>query len=190
MSIQLNIAETVPCTEAEGPGKRYALWVQGCPLRCRGCCNSHMLEDKPIRIMGVEDILTDILNTPNIEGVTFLGGEPFFQAEGLALLAQRIKQSGLSVMVFSGYTIDQIKRSGKPGWLELLEAIDILVDGPFMEEKRVMNRRWIGSDNQTVYFLSDRYHERDMNHAGKNTIEFHFNGTELIINGFPHEALF
>lgn len=186
----LNVAARVRSTEAEGPGKRYALWVQGCPLRCPGCCNPHMLAFETACLTPVERIAAEVLETPDIEGVTFLGGEPFSQAAALARLARRCRAEGLSVMVFSGFTLERLRRGDDQGWAELLDATDLLIDGPYLQERHTTARRWIGSDNQRVHFLTERYTELKNSveglDSGSNTLELRLVGTELTINGFPH----
>src|SRR5205085_9942056 len=82
----LNVALIVPRTEAEGPGVRFAVWVQGCPLRCPGCCNPEMLDDKAATPMKASDVVAAIPD--DVEGISFLGGEPTMQAEALAAVAQ------------------------------------------------------------------------------------------------------
>ncbi len=189
MTLTLNLAARVSSTEAEGPGRRYALWVQGCPLRCPGCCNPHMLAFETAEMVGVDELAAEILDVPDIEGVTFLGGEPFSQAEALADLGHRCRAAGLSVMVFSGYTLERLRRGG-PGWAELLDAIDLLVDGPYLRDRYTTARRWIGSDNQRAHFLTERYRHLDEGadgwDPGPNTLELRLTGGELTINGFPH----
>ena len=189
----LNIAERLSCTEAEGPGKRYALWVQGCPLRCPGCCNPHMLAVKDATWLSVDELAQEICNTEEIEGVTFIGGEPFAQAEALAELAQIIRSQGLSVMVFSGFTYKYLQDSAHPAYQRLLANIDLLVDGPYIKSKHSTERRWIGSTNQNIRFLSDRYAHLKSEAAGwdsgTNTIELRLKGDQLFINGFPHPDL-
>ena len=92
----LNIAAIVPKTEAEGPGSRFAIWVQGCPLRCAGCCNPHYLEIKPAMIKSVQELLQDILTQRHtVEGITLIGGEPFSQASALSELARGCQEAGL-----------------------------------------------------------------------------------------------
>src|SRR6516165_8399735 len=83
----LQVAQIVPATEAEGPGLRFALWFQGCPLRCRGCCNPEMLPFEGGSFLPLQDILEQVKQTAqaqSIEGITFLGGEPLAHAEGAA----------------------------------------------------------------------------------------------------------
>src|SRR5450755_585200 len=87
----LSVAQIVPCTEAEGPGRRFALWFQGCPLRCPGCCNPEMLPFDGGTRMTVADVARQIAQARKvspIEGITLLGGEPLAHAAGAAWLAR------------------------------------------------------------------------------------------------------
>ena len=192
-SQMLNVANRIRCTEAEGPGRRYALWVQGCPLRCPGCCNPHMLEDKEAIWLSVDELVQDILETPEIEGITLIGGEPFSQAKSLADLAQKVRLQGLSVMVFTGFTYAQLTRSKNPSDHRFLAQIDLLVDGPYIKAKHSTKRRWIGSSNQKIHFLSARYAHLKEEEQGwdqsSNTLEIRLKGDQLFINGFPHPDL-
>jgi anaerobic ribonucleoside-triphosphate reductase activating protein len=106
----------------------------------------------------VDDLLEKIVTTSGIEGVTFLGGEPFDQAPPLSALAQSVQDAGLSVMTFSGYEYDTLRRDQRPGWDELLAATDLLVDGPFVRSLPDSKRPWVGSTNQQFRFLTSRYH--------------------------------
>src|SRR5437870_2509315 len=125
MNTILNIAQIVPCTEAEGPGKRFAIWFQGCPLRCPGCCNPEMLPFKGGTTVAIDELLEQI-NTSRmqdgIEGITLLGGEPMAHAAGAAALARGVKATGLSVMVFSGYMLSEIRNFPDVHAQELLAA--------------------------------------------------------------------
>lgn len=191
----LNVAERIPQTEAEGPGLRYALWVQGCPLRCKGCCNPHMLEDREAALMRPQQIIEEILATPDIEGVTFIGGEPFWQASALTQVARAVREAGLGVMVFSGLTRSYMKRQNRADWESFLQEIDLLIDGPYIESKHVDDRRWIGSSNQGIHFLTERYRYLEEEDAGRkwtptpNTIEVRMVGNQITINGFPDESI-
>src|SRR6267142_807534 len=105
----IQVAQIVPATEAEGPGQRFALWFQGCPLRCPGCCNPEFLpfKDRPRRLTDVLSEITDAHDRHGIEGITLLGGEPLAHVGGAAALARAVRARGLTVMVFSGYTLEQ-----------------------------------------------------------------------------------
>jgi anaerobic ribonucleoside-triphosphate reductase activating protein len=183
----LSIAQTVACTEAEGPGKRFALWFQGCPLRCPGCCNPEFLPFKGGEQRSLFDILDEIDRALplGIEGITLLGGEPFAHAPGAAALAHACRQRSLSVMVFSGYTLEEIRELPDPAAVELLANTDILVDGPYLREHPDTTRRWIGSTNQRIHFQTDRYRADDPCWRQKNTIEIRLDAGVLSVNGFP-----
>src|SRR4051794_6432004 len=149
--VLLRVAQAVPFTEAEGPGRRYALWFQGCPLRCPGCCNPEMLPYDGGRRVPAADVLAQIEVTARErggEGITLLGGEPLAHAAGAAALARAVRGRGLSVMVFSGYTLEEAGRLPDPAVAELLGLTDILVDGPYLRGQPETRRRWIGSANQ------------------------------------------
>src|SRR3954447_16611443 len=147
----LQIAQVVPCTEAEGPGKRFAVWFQGCPLRCPGCCNPEFLPFKGGETKTLAELVEAIVRAhteSGIEGITLLGGEPFAHAAAGAALAETARQRGLTVMVFTGYTIEQLRDRPEPEVADLLARTDILVDGPYIREQPDTLRRWIGSTNQ------------------------------------------
>lgn len=191
-SLLINVADRVLRTEAEGPGARYALWVQGCPLRCPGCCNPHMLEFRDAEFRTVADVAEEILSADNIEGVTYLGGEPFSQAAALGELSRTIRERAeLSTMVFSGFTLEQLQH--REDAAPLLREVDLLVDGPFLQEQLVTDRRWIGSANQRTHFLTDRYaHLADEPtgwDGGRNTVELRIVNGRIQINGFPTPEL-
>jgi anaerobic ribonucleoside-triphosphate reductase activating protein len=188
MTLTLQIAQVVAATEAEGPGRRLAIWFQGCPLRCPGCCNPEMLPFEGGQAVRLEDLLSDILRARDehqIEGITLLGGEPAAHAAGAADLAARVQKAGLSVMVFSGYTLAELRASSDPHVHRLLGSIDILVDGPYQRELPETRRRWIGSANQQIHFLTGRYRADDPRWLLPNTLELRLQGGELSVNGFP-----
>jgi anaerobic ribonucleoside-triphosphate reductase activating protein len=186
----LNLSARVPRTKAEGPGTRFAIWVQGCPMRCPGCCNPGLLEFREATLTSVDELADEILATTDIEGVTYIGGEPFSQAAALANLSQRIRPHGLSTMSFSGHTLRQLRSSQRQDWEALLAELDLLVDGPYIERLRQNDRRWIGSSNQQIHFLSDRYADLQQEwDAGSNTIEIHVVNGRIEVNGFPDDDL-
>src|SRR5438094_10607503 len=99
-TLTMQIAQVVPCTEAEGPGKRFAVWFQGCPLRCPGCCNPELLPftgGKAITLAQMTEQLRRAKGESGVEGTTLLGGEPFAHAAAAAALARTARDLGLSV---------------------------------------------------------------------------------------------
>ena len=156
----LNVAAWRDCTEAEGPGQRAALWVQGCDKRCPGCCNPGFLPLVERELIPAHAMLTKLLRAHqrhSLEGLTLLGGEPMLQAQGLADLALGAQAAGLSVMVFTGYTLQELATCKPLGYQNLLDVTDVLVDGPYERSQPDETRRWIGSRNQRVHYLSARY---------------------------------
>lgn len=185
-SIVLQVAQIVPCTEAEGPGRRFALWFQGCPLRCPGCCNPEMLAFEGGQALAATVVVEQLSRVrSSIEGITLLGGEPLAHATGANFLAREARRLGLSVMVFSGYTLEEARRLPDPAVQELLAQTDILVDGLYLRELPESRRRWVGSTNQQVHFLTSRYRPDDPRWQRRNTLEIRLSGDELTINGFP-----
>jgi anaerobic ribonucleoside-triphosphate reductase activating protein len=120
-----------------------------------------------------------------VEGITLLGGEPLAHATGAAALARAVQSAGLTVMVFSGYTLTEARALPDPAVADLLAHTDILVDGPYRRDLPETRRRWIGSTNQQVHFLSDRYRSDDPRWLLPNTLEIRLSGGELSVNGFP-----
>ena len=190
----LNMASRLPCTEAEGPGRRAALWVQGCNKRCHGCCNPAYLqlaERELVSASSVLDWLRNAHHAHDLEGVTFLGGEPMLQAQGLAVIAQGAQSLGLSVMVFSGYTKNELDVLRLPGVDQLLRYTDVLVDGPFEADLPEQSRRWTGSTNQQFHYLTERYDVRiESGGQVERVLEIRLKADgSVFINGWPERVL-
>ena len=186
--MELRIHRFLPYTEAEGPGKRACLWVQGCSIQCKGCGVPWTWPVEGGTLTTVEFILNEIKKSKKkyeIEGVMFLWGEPFDQAEALAELSSKAKENGLSIMTFTGYTIDDLRETKKSGYDRLLESTDLLIDGPFMKENLDLGRPWIGSSNQRYHFLTDRYKElANQLHLIPNRLEVRLEASGIVtING-------
>lgn len=183
-----SLAHWTPCTEAEGPGRRFALWFQGCPLRCPGCCNPEMLPfegGSPTPVTRVAEWMRTAQAQHGIEGITLLGGEPTAHAAAATALARTAHGLGLSVMVFTGYTIEELRGQNDPIVNDLLAYTDILVDGRYERDRPDTTRRWIGSTNQRIHFLTDRYRADDSCWRQRNTLEIRLVNGELSVNGFP-----
>ncbi len=156
----LNVAKIIDVTQAEGPGLRTAIWVQGCLKRCVGCCNGQFLKIQPADVCDSQMIIEQIAQNQQqygIEGVTFLGGEPFLQAEGLAEVAQACRKMGLSVMLFSGFQLEELDDARFKGASQLLKATDVLVDGEYQQALTENVRNWVGSTNQRFHYFTDFY---------------------------------
>lgn len=155
MTTHMRLAATVPCTTAEGPFSRYAVWVQGCSVRCPGCCNPQMFDANRGRAVDVATLAQDITSKADIEGLTVLGGEPSDQLAAVTELAQRVAEQGLGVIVFSGRRRDELE--ALTGFPRLWQTLDTLVDGRFEASRQDTTRRFVGSTNQTLHHRTPRY---------------------------------
>lgn len=156
--VPIRIAAVVDVTEAEGPGARFAVWVQGCALRCPGCCNPHMFDPAGGEVVEMVDLLARLdAVRDRVEGVTLLGGEPFEQPGVLAPFARLVRDRGLTVMAFTGHLLEDLRLGRPAGARELLAHVDLLVDGPYRADLPERHRRWSGSANQRFHYLTGRY---------------------------------
>ncbi|MBE9052723.1 radical SAM protein [Nostocales cyanobacterium LEGE 11386] len=148
----LNIMGYVDESEVNGPGCRAVIWVQGCPRECPGCFNPDSWSFEINQLISVDTLAKKILSKSRNTGVTFSGGEPFWQAAALASLARKLKAAGLNVMSFTGFTLKQLQsESAPPNSQELLEQLDILIDGPFVESLAINSPNSpVSSSNQRV----------------------------------------
>jgi anaerobic ribonucleoside-triphosphate reductase activating protein len=139
--------------------------------------------------VAVPALAEKILATEGVEGITITGGEPFLQAEGLAKLVGEVRsQRDFGVIVYTGFTLAQLeeKAEREPAIRELLETIDLLIDGPYLAELDD-GRSLRGSDNQEVHPLTDRYAEivSDWYGRSRRAAELHLVGDELFLAGIP-----
>ncbi len=148
--MKLNVASILRRSAVNGPGERYVIWTQGCPLACPGCWNPDTWAFERRTLWTVGELLADIASADGIDGVTFTGGEPFTQAAAVAELAAGVKNLGLSVVVFTGYEMAELASAEAR---QLLALTDILVSGRFVGAERALDLRWRGSRNQSVHML-------------------------------------
>ena len=188
----LNIASIRKCTESEGIGKRFAIWTQGCLKRCKNCCNPDMQNFIAKNIIDSDTIIKDIKLSKekyDIEGVTLIGGEPILQSKGLSCIAKYCRENELSVILFSGYTLKDIKEKEETfdGLHELLKYTDVLIDGEYIEELYDESRGFIGSINQKVYFFTNFYNKdnfyKNMNYT---SVDILINNNSISVNGWPY----
>lgn len=152
----LNIMGYVDESEVNGPGCRAVVWVQGCLRECPGCFNPESWSFEINQLISVDTLAEKILSKPRNTGVTFSGGEPFWQASALASLARKLKAAGLNVMSFTGFTLKQLQsESAPPDSQALLEQLDILIDGPFVESLAINSPNSpVSSRNQRVHVFN------------------------------------
>ena len=157
MASRLKLSGVVPESIVDGPGIRYTLFVQGCPHHCPGCHNPQTHAFDGGYWSDFAPLLQAIDSNPLLSGVTFSGGEPFCQAEALGDLAVHIRKRGKTIVVYSGYTFEQLLEQGRtdPYILRLLSLCDLLVDGPYLEEQRDLTLPFRGSRNQRLIDLQE-----------------------------------
>ena len=134
----------------DGPGFRFACFVQGCPHGCPGCHNPDSHDPAGGQEMSVEEVARQLLKNPLTDGLTLSGGEPFAQAEDCLALAKIAHGHGLNVWSYSGWTFEYLRDQGTAEQKALLAELDVLVDGPFLLSERTLALPWRGSRNQRV----------------------------------------
>lgn len=136
----------------DGEGLRTVIFFAGCPHHCKGCHNPESWNDANGKEMSIDEIIKEIESNP-LTDVTFSGGEPFAQSKTLCELAKRVKESGKNIWCYTGYTLGALQNMNDVYVDELLESIDVLVDGPFQIEKRDLSLPFRGSRNQRIIHL-------------------------------------
>ena len=146
----MRIADYIQDSIVDGPGLRFTLFTQGCPHKCPGCHNPGTHDAMGGREESTESIIAAMLGNPLTDGITLSGGEPFMQPEDCAVIAGAARKNGLNVWAYSGWTIEQLLADPRPAVRELLERVDVLIDGPFRQEERSLELMWKGSRNQRM----------------------------------------
>lgn len=140
----------------DGEGIRYVIFTQGCPHHCPGCHNPQTHTFGGGKLVSIEDIFDDISKRKDwIDGITLSGGEPFCQIYQCALIAEKAHQMGLSVWCYTGCLFEDLYKQG----IELLEHIDVLVDGPFVQAEKSLELDFRGSRNQRVIDIPESLKE-------------------------------
>ena len=177
--IKFNVASINKCTEVEGPFKRLCIWFQGCNIHCEGCCNPDYQALIPKHLMSLDELMGIIQEAQNefgIEGVTFSGGEPSLQ-QNLPILTSKIKELGLGVISFTGHDYEEVK--------ECFVGCDVVLDGAYQQDQKETQRRLLGSTNQRIICLTDRYADciqEWFNNSETKTMEISL-ANNIIING-------
>ncbi len=181
--MDIRVYRILPQTKMAGPGLRFCLWVQGCSRHCKGCMAVETWPHNAGFLMQTGEILQRVISAGDVEGITFLGGEPFEQAAAVGELAQKAKAMGLSVVVFTGFTYEELLEKEDKSIQSLLEQTDLLIDGPFVQAMFDLSRPWVGSSNQQYRFLTGKYSPRDLENI-RNQIEVRLSSDgKALLNG-------
>ncbi len=180
----MNIAHIEEKSFIYGPGCRFVIWVQGCSIHCKGCWNTEMWAFEKKIIFFVQDLLYKIVReAESIDGITLLGGEPLDQFSEVSELLIECGKIGLSTMLFTGYEMTEI---ADKQMTSILNNLDILITGRYDKTKRTMNHQWLGSTNQEIHFLTDRYADYEIENNNYTEITINEDGSTTIL-GFPEK---
>lgn len=168
--MKLRIHNFIETTSVNGPDNRFGLWVQGCNLNCPSCFNPKTHSFNSGSIYQIDEIFQMIISVKGIEGVSISGGEPFLQSNALLELITMIKKkTNLSILIFSGFNLEELKNDKTSN--KTLKLIDILIAGRYDENCKI-NNPLLSSSNQKIHFFSNRYSINDI----------HSSDTEIIID--------
>ena len=149
--MRINISDFESGSIVDGPGIRFAIFVQGCPHHCEGCHNPGTHPFVDMKIMDTDDIFEKIQEKHLLKGVTFSGGEPFCQVKPLLDLARRIrKETNLDIVCYTGFTFEQLLQRNDKDTEELISLCEFIVDGRFELDKRDLTLLYRGSSNQRL----------------------------------------
>ena len=148
--MKIRIFGTVEDSIVDGPGIRYAVFTQGCPHHCPGCHNPESHDFSGGREVETETIIAAIWANPLLDGVTLSGGDPLCQPEACREIAEAARAAHLNVWCYTGWTWEALQHEGDEQKLALLRAVDVLVDGPFVEAQRSLELKFCGSRNQRL----------------------------------------
>ncbi|MBO8168088.1 MAG: anaerobic ribonucleoside-triphosphate reductase activating protein [Thermoanaerobacteraceae bacterium] len=156
--MEVRIAGVVRESVVDGPGIRLVIFAQGCPHRCPDCHNPETHDPDGGKLETVDNLLEMVKSTLLIKGVTFSGGEPFYQAKAFAALGERIKAlgKGYDIVTYTGYIFEELLALSEinEDYYRLLQVTDLLVDGPFIREEKDLSLAFRGSRNQRLIDVS------------------------------------
>lgn len=178
-------------TDLLGPYNRFALWTQGCNRNCPGCIAKGHQSINGGYLADEDELVHRICDQTDLEGITISGGEPFLQAKQLDyLLSELRKHSQLGVIVYTGYTMEELLCMEDPFIIEVLNKTDLLIDGAYQQELDD-NRFGVGSSNQQIHQLTSRYkdviHEYYGRYYRESKMELEKDGMTLV--GIPSKEI-
>jgi len=145
-----NIAHIEPQSHIYGPGSRFVVWFQGCSLGCSGCWNQQMWSFASQTLIHRRELFDRIVQTPNLHGISLLGGEPLQQAQIIWLLEKIRQETELTIFLYTGYSLSELE--DKHEWSAVLRDCDVVITGRYQESLRDTNLQWRGSKNQLIVY--------------------------------------
>ena len=148
--MDIRLAGTVNDSIVDGPGLRFTIFTQGCPHHCVGCHNPNTHPVDGGEVKDTDEIIKTFSKNPLLSGITLSGGEPFVQAEACLKLAKAAHEMHMNVWAYTGFLYDHLMSSQLPYAKELVQEIDVLVDGPFIFSEKSLGLSYCGSRNQRL----------------------------------------
>lgn len=182
MSDVLNVYHREPAMEGIGPYLRYGLWLQGCHKNCEGCMFLENYDVHRENYISVDDLFEEIMSEKDIDGITVSGGEPLLQIPALTQLFKKVKDHGLGVIVYTGYTRAEIH--DLEGGEDILAYIDLLIAGPYMKDLND-DSPMKGSSNQKFFMFSDYYYQEMLNLPKQRQAYLDLDQDPMMILGIP-----
>jgi len=180
------------CTVLGPGGVRAVLWVHGCCFDCKGCI-ADSYKTGPYHEVTPNEMADWYCTKGNkTEGMTISGGEPFLQAGELAQMVRLIQEKrDCGVIVYTGFLYEDLlaRAQTDENIGQFLEVIDLLIDGPYVEELD-QNRMAVGSENQRILQLTDRYQDEAEEYYGKGgrRVEIRiFDGKGMLVGVPAHD---
>ena len=156
----IKVAGIINDSIVDGPGIRLTIFTQGCYHHCQGCHNPHTHDIKGGFQIEIENIIKMIDDNPLLSGITFSGGEPILQWEKCAIIAKAAKERGLNVVLYTGYLYEQIEKL--PNIEKLMNYVDWIIDGPFLQEKKSLLLKYRGSSNQRIIDVAETLRKKEI----------------------------
>lgn len=174
-----------------GIGKRIGLWLQGCNHKCDECINPELWQQKEncnLSINTIIKMINDICENNLVDGFTITGGDPFFQIDDLHLLLEQLSSFNKEILVYTGYTIEQIQNFDK--YDDIIDKIDILIDGKYIKELNVKNMALRGSSNQNIIYKNEKIKNKYKEYISKGRQLQNFNSLNNILSLGIHDRSF
>lgn len=188
MQSLLNVASYRTDVTSLGPGKRFAIWVQGCPFDCKNCMSQSWIPFEVANLIEVKQLAKKIIEQRDIEGITLSGGEPMMQASMLTKLLSEVKSArpDLNVICFTGFKFKQLQW---PESQQLLKYVDVIICGLYVDALN-NNKGLRGSTNQEVIFLSEKLKKHEESFLfGAREIEVTVAKIDAFITGMPAQGI-
>ena len=159
------------------------LWLQGCSIQCENCWNDELWSFQGGQSIGNDEVIT-YAETHKNSGITLLGGEPLDQAPAVLKLIEAAQESGLDVLLYTGYELHELSSVQK----QCVDLADIVIHGRYIHELRSVNLLWRGSTNQEILINNKRF--RDIDLTEKRQMEVHIDAMgQTKVVGYPTEEL-